>query len=281
MGFEYLRRAAVVAGAAVALTSTAAVQSIQAQAVVRGTLYDDASGAPLRGTVMLIDPATDAPVVYKATDSLGQFSLETQRGVYRIAAIHPGYKSILSAPVTLQNKERLTVRVPIAAAGDPTHRIGVLEHVHGDSVSAPVMRAAGLDNGRYETRKALGTGLHYDRAQMERSSVTTLGEFLQTVPGMSVTDPRQTSSVQLMRNAAMSSGSVPGVAASSCHLGWFVDGVRIDIPGTSDPMPEGLGTMQLEDLTAVEIFRGLSEMPPEFATPDHRCGAVAIWTRRE
>src|SRR5690348_10194661 len=103
MGWHILRRAADAAGVALAIAlstalivaSGASIQSLHAQAVVRGTLYDDASGTPIRGTVMLIDPATDAPVVYKTTDSLGWFSLEAKDGVYRIAAIHPGYKSIL------------------------------------------------------------------------------------------------------------------------------------------------------------------------------------------
>ena len=38
--------------------------------------------------------------------------------------------------------------------------------------------------------------------------------------------------------------------------------------------------MQIETIEAVEVFRGVSEMPPEFSAPDIRCGAVAIWTRR-
>src|SRR6185437_11165008 len=53
-----------------------------AQGVLRGVLYDDASGTPIRGTVMLVDPATDAAVVYNATDSLGRFNLQAQTGIY-------------------------------------------------------------------------------------------------------------------------------------------------------------------------------------------------------
>jgi hypothetical protein len=250
-----------------------------AQGVLRGVLYDDASGTPIRGTVMLVDPATDAAVVYNATDSLGRFNLQAQTGIYRIAAIHPGYKSILSAPISLQSGERLTIRVPIAAAGDPSHQIGVVEHVHpdGSGAAAPVQRDA---LSGFRARKAVGDGLHYDRAAFERSRVTTLGEFLQTVPGFSVTDPGSTSSMQLMRNAATVASSAGSVTPTSCYLGWFLDGHRIDIPGSNDGMTDGLGRLQLDDLDGVEIFRGLSEMPLEFAAPDLRCGAIAIWTRR-
>ena len=250
-----------------------------AQGVLRGVLYDDASGTPIRGTVMLVDPATDAAVTYNATDSLGRFNLQAQTGIYRIAAIHPGYKSILSAPISLQSGERLTIRVPIAAAGDPSHHIGVVEHVRpgGSTVAAPVKRD-GL-NG-FRSRKAIGDGLHYDRASFEQARVATLGEFLQTVPGFSVTDPGSTSSMQLMRNAASTASSAAAGVPNNCYIGWFLDGHRIDIPGTNDGMTDGLGRIQLDDLDGVEIFRGLSEMPLEFAAPDLRCGAIAIWSRR-
>ena len=34
------------------------------------------------------------------------------------------------------------------------------------------------------------------------------------------------------------------------------------------------------DVEVIEVFRGLSSIPPEFLTPQARCGVVAIWTRR-
>ena len=80
----------------------------------------------------------------------------------------------------------------------------------------------------------------------------------------------------MARSAGM---NIPG-AVSACHVGWFVDGHRMDMPGRTDPVTEGLGTMALENVEAVEVFRGLSEMPAEFAAPDLRCGAIAVWTRR-
>ena len=101
----------------------------RAQAVVRGVLYDDASGTLVRGSVMLIDPQSNAAVAYTATDSAGGFTLQVKDGVYQIGAVRPGYVSVLSAPVPLQSGERLTIRVPIAQFGDPEHRIGVTEHV--------------------------------------------------------------------------------------------------------------------------------------------------------
>src|SRR5581483_10116755 len=112
MGFQSIRRA-VVAGLSL-ITIASFTNVAGAQAIVRGVLYDDATGNPLRGTVMLVDPATDAAVVHVATDSLGQFSLQIERGTVQLAAIRPGYRQILSAPITLVSGERLTIRILMA-----------------------------------------------------------------------------------------------------------------------------------------------------------------------
>ena len=67
-----IRRGAFIVG--ISLVSAAGASRLSAQAVLRGVLYDDATGERLRGTVMLVDPATDAPLIHMATDTLGQFT---------------------------------------------------------------------------------------------------------------------------------------------------------------------------------------------------------------
>jgi hypothetical protein len=125
----------------------------------------------------------------------------------------------------------------------------------------------------------LGTGLQFDRARLAKSNVGTLGEFLQGVPGLSVLNPSSASSMQMSRSAG--GGFVnAGNNMTTCHVGWFVDGHRMDAFGKIDAATDALGSMSLETIDAVEIFRGASEMPPEFSAPDLRCGAVAIWTRK-
>ena len=277
MGFQLMRRAPVVAGVVLSMIAPVA----GGQAVVRGILYDDAKGTPVRGTVMLVDPATDAAVVHVTTDSLGQFTLQTGKGTFQLAAVRPGYKSVLSAPIALLNGERLTVRVPIAEQGDPEHRIGVIEHIRPDADAAKAAESARQEseNGGFERRRALGAGLHYDRKTIEKSPFRSLGEFLQNVPGFRVLDPNSTNSMSMSRNSALTTGMSAGGAAA-CRMGWFVDGHRMDMPGRSDPITDGLGSLPLETIDALEVFRGLSEMPAEFAAPELRCGAIAVWTRK-
>ena len=283
MGLQFILRAS---NAARVILVAAAAQSVAgAQVVIKGLLYDDANGTLLRGTVMLVDPSTDGPIVHTTTDSAGQFRLTTSAGTFQIAAVRPGYGSVLSAPVTAQNGESFTVRIPIAAEGDPHHRIAVVEHVRPPRPVAQL--ATGVtpdgmiagDAERLATRRAVGTGLQYDRTSIDKSNARTLGEFLQSVSGLSVRDPASTSSMEMTRNTGMSALSPRAVPGAACHVGWFVDGHRMDLPGKIDPITDGLGTMPLDDIAAIEVFRGLAEMPPEFADPELRCGAVAIWTK--
>jgi len=268
-----IRRGALIVG--IWLVSAAGAPRLSAQAVVRGILYDDATGERLRGTVMLVDPVTDAAVLHTATDTLGQFTMQFRGGTVQLAAVRPGYKSILSAPMALQNGERLTIRVPIAVDGDPTHAIGVLEHVRpGDNKPVDARKAA-LEG--FDTRRRVGTGLHYDHTQLVHSQNRTLGEFLQNVPGLRIGDPTSANSTTMMRSQALQTAS--SVAGRSCRIAWFLDGHRLDIPGQTDSMTDALGSMSLDNVAGLEVFRGVSEIPSEFADPDVRCGAIAVWTK--
>lgn len=279
MGFHCSGRARGIA--ALVLVATSVPLMARAQAVIRGVLYDDVSGTPVSGAVMLIDPRSDAAVAHTATDSAGAFVLQVGEGSYQIGAVRPGYVSVLSAAVPLQNGERLTIRLPIAQNGDPQHRIGVVEHVHPSSKRVAPSQDA-LSGTGFDGRRAVGMGLHYNREQLSRAGTETLGDFLRTVPGLSMADPSSTSTLQLSRNAGMpSSMTYAGSPGPSCHIGWFIDGHRVDLRDhASDPLTDGLGTMRLETIEAVEVFRGISEMPAQFADPDLRCGAIALWLRR-
>jgi hypothetical protein len=272
MSIPSIRRAA--ATASLLLSAVVPPAVARAQVLVRGVLYDDGTGMPVRGTVMLVDPATDSPVVHAVSDSLGQFELNTNSGVYQLAAVRAGYTSMVSAPIRLAAGEQMTIRVPIAQQGDPEHRITVVQHVRPASL---VSERTGGNEG-FAKRKALGTGLQFDQTKLAQSSATTLGEFLQNVAGVSVGDPGSTASMQMVRTAGLPSTTAQAGQGVGCRIGWFIDGRRVDQNGM-DAIVDGFGAIPLSTIDAIEVFRGISEMPTEFATPDLGCGAVAIWLR--
>jgi TonB-dependent Receptor Plug Domain/Carboxypeptidase regulatory-like domain len=272
MGF--MHRAAAAAATLLALAVPTVSRS---QVTIRGVLVDDSSGVPVRGAaVMLVDPVTDGPVVRSVSDSLGQFSLVTNPGTYQIAAVKEGFNTTLSAPVPLGDGEGLTIRIPIASKGDVQHRIGVLEHTLGRTQRRTRPQGTAALPG-FAARRSLGAGLSFTRKELSSSSSETLADFLRQVPGVRV----PSTSVSSSRSNDGSDGvSIRGGTSDGCRVGWYLDGHRMDLRGTPDPFIESLGSMRLDDLEAVEVFRGLSEMPPEFASPELRCGAVALWSRR-
>jgi hypothetical protein len=254
--------------------------ALSAQAIVRGFVYDDSTGKRLAdAAVMLVDAATDAAVVNTKTDSLGQFVLETRRGLYQIAAVREGYNSVLSAPVQLADGERLMIRFPIAMGGDPRNKIGVLEHVKPAAAQARTALDGSAHASAVERRRQVGTGIQFTRVDLEQSRALNVGEFLRRVPGVAVRDGNARDAVQIRRSVGANVGGSRVPSSLTCRVGWFIDGMRMDRPGIP-ASTEGLSTIRLEELDAIEVFRGISEMPPEFATPDLRCGAIALWTRR-
>lgn len=272
MGKQSMQRAAVIGLLIAAAVVFPAVSS--AQALVRGTLYDDGTGGPVRGTVMLVDPGTNGAVVHMVSDSVGRFELKTVSGIYQIAAVRSGYTSVLSAPIRLEAGETMTVRVPIAQAGDPVHHIGVLER----TVQPSIPDRSPVDDA-FARQRALGRGLQYDRTELARSTANTLGEFLQNVAGVSISDPASTSTMRMTRSAGVYTPPTPNNPAGACHVAWFIDGRRFDRNG-QDALTDGLGTLPLNAIQGVAVYRGISETPPEFAEPDVRCGAIVVWTRR-
>src|SRR5262249_24529657 len=154
-------------------------------------------------TVMLVDPSTDAPIARVASDSIGNFDLRAGPGTYQLAAVRDGFTSTLSAPLALHNGERMTLRVPMARDGYPVHPIAVLQHLRSDSKESQM--TDGQDHGaffsQYETRRSSGApGFRYAIPDFERSGVSTLGEFLQATPGVSVTNTESAASVDMSRS---------------------------------------------------------------------------------
>jgi hypothetical protein len=71
-----------------------------------------------------------------------------------------------------------------------------------------------------------------------------------------------------------------------CPVQVFVDGLLMtasvmDASGATEnagaAIDDFVSPLSVE---GIEVYRGLSTVPPEFLTPEADCGVVAIWTRR-
>jgi len=282
MGFQSQKQP-IAAAAAFALAMIVVPALASAQSVLRGVLYDDATGTPLSGgAVVLVDPGSDTPIYHTQADSTGVFSLDIAHpGTYQIAAIHEGYQSILSGPVPFQAGDRLTVKIPIATGGNPIHHIGVTEHVTALAAAAPAQPQPRTteQEAMLAHRGHSGLGTVYDHQKLLSMNAHTVGDVLAMTPGVGVDDPMggQGSSVQ-MRQSQMNFGGT-GTSSSVCHVGWFLNGQRYDRPDDPGGM-YALTGLSIKEVDAIEVYRSISEVPAEYAASDLRCGVVAIWTSR-
>lgn len=126
----------------------------------------------------------------------------------------------------------------------------------------------------FRRRLQTGLGFYITREQIAQKRPMLVSDLLREVPGLQV--------------VASGSGRRPTVQVArargkSCSTQIFVDGFLINRRRTADGPPDEAVIDDLvfpEAVEGVEVYRGLSTVPPEFLTPDADCGVVAIWTRR-
>ena len=127
--------------------------------------------------------------------------------------------------------------------------------------------ANALDRARlaeFYRHKASGGGMFVDRARIEEERVSRTSDLLRRMPGIRMGTDRAGRSVMRMGRA---------VGGRDCPPDFWIDGVRAAFMNVDD--------IPIQDIEALEIYRGPSGLPPEynsrFGNPG--CGAVIIWTR--
>jgi hypothetical protein len=142
-----------------------------------------------------------------------------------------------------------------------------------------------LASGRYDdfmARRAKGRGKYL--LADEIWSTTSIGDALNRVPGVNVRMGRG-GSISTVKMLRCNDGPLPGRG----QVGVYVDGFeRTSLPNITngalgagddkDPAAVVLSDFLAADVIGIEIYRGISEMPAEFANSRY-CAIVAIWTR--
>lgn len=176
---------------------------------------------------------------------------------------------LLAAPGTLLAQGGEGAERGSVAAADTVLRF---EPVRLPPLRVEVGRTArpGKMRGFDRRRRRHPAGVFVGRAEIERRDPRRTSDLLRGVAG--VTPGRPPAGVGRPRVRMDRTPFRPGRRA--CRVRYFVDGV---------PMP-GDGGFRVDDLApgeveAVEVYRGVSEVPPRFQRREDRCGTVVIWTR--
>jgi hypothetical protein len=257
-------------------------------AIVSGVFVDSA-GNPIQHAVLSVVGESLRVV----TDSTGHFRLLVPPGPKLLAARSLGYRPLMWA-VTLVSGQESVQRINLSQLSIMLPGITVVAQRYVPS------RLRG-----FEQRRRLGFGRFMDREQIDRQVVMRAADLLRQIPGVRVDRSRndplsyvvsfarcnlsavfpgatpahgEVGGTQVIGNSKLGkeigpgSGPSLGAARTRSSVGVYIDGFRV--PG--DP-GEALSMINANDVEAIEVYRGPSELPAEFMSDD--CAAIVIWTR--
>jgi hypothetical protein len=235
------------------------------QVRIVGRVIEDKSALPIGFADVTIRGPGGATLGRVETDELGNFEFTVRRGYgVRIHAARIGYRENTTPLLYFDNHRLLQVEVRL----DPEAiLLAPLEIVAWSEV---------IDNAMLEgywRRVETGLGFYITREQVEARNPGFVSDLLRDVPG-----------IQMSGGSVGARPNVRMVRASSrnCATQIFIDGFLVnprDVAGS----PEDF---RIDDMVSpasvegIEVYRGLSTVPPEFLNPDAACGVIAIWTRR-
>jgi hypothetical protein len=122
----------------------------------------------------------------------------------------------------------------------------------------------------FEQRRAQGIGTFITRDQIEAQNTSTPSDLFRMVPQVKLV--RVSGGLGIRFPSGMTSiRSGPG---NMCQPMMWLDGQRA--PGVE------IDDLRKDDIQAIELYRGASVTPPQFASAGvTQCGAVVVWTRRK
>lgn len=241
---------------ALAAVAPAAGQEVR----VVGRVIANDTERPLEAAEVSIRRADGGFIGSTETDSLGNFEfLVSRTSSVRLFAKRLGYESTITPLLYFDNRRFIQVEVRLDT---DAILLAPLEVV----VWSDVDRSPLLDN--FRARLETGLGTYFTREDIERRRPMYVTDMLRTVPGLQLVGegsgrPR----IELGRGTGM-----------ACATQVFVDGMLMNRGNA--------GAVRLDDVVSpgsiegIEVYRGLSSVPPEFLNADSECGVVAVWTRR-
>jgi len=221
-----------------------------------GRLLDQENGMPVDGAVVrVVDTGLQT-----LSNHNGRFLFpEVESGRYAVEIEHLAYGT-----------KRYPVEVPFGGAAQVEITMSQTP-IELEPIVVEAKSRAWLStmSGFYQ-RMDRGLGVFLTPEFIEQRAPTTLTDALRGLAGVRVVKqpgPGNNYGV-LLRGAVRFNGT----GISTCPPILYIDGVRVQ----DFPLDEIYGG----DLAAVEVYRGASELPAQFAGSDAGCGVVVVWTRR-
>jgi hypothetical protein len=223
---------------------------LAAQATITGTIKEDSSKVKLAGVEIVVQ-ALDRKV---ATDSAGRFTMGgLAHGIHIILIRAIGYQPVRLQAYLVSNDTldvELTLKKSIV-------QLAPLEVTA--SAVPPGLR-------EFEERRTLGMGEYIDWTRIRKEDFRRTSDLFRGVHGVRIGYDRS-------GQAYLSS------SRGNCPMQIVLDGLSIYKPG-SPGSPPSIDLWSLVNIDAIEVYRGASTTPMQYAGKGAGCGTVMLWTRR-
>jgi hypothetical protein len=230
----------------------------QSTGSLRGQVLAD-STTPLAEARVRIIGATGT--VLSGND--GRFSFDVVPPGHQVLEVRRlGYVQ-LTEWVTIVAGETLTLQVVLQLVPVALKPV----EVKGEAALWPAMEG-------FEERRTRTNGHFFDRTEIQRMQPRLFTDVLRRVPGIQV----QPSTGAFGGNEMVRMSRTVGVSGlRPCPVLFYLNGMPLQIAGDMSINQY----VPAEDVIAIEVYSGTSQIPPEFLSNllNSRCGVIVIWTR--
>jgi hypothetical protein len=236
-----------------------ATVSLDAQ-TVRGQILDGATMLPIPAASVTALSSAGRRIDRTDADSTGYFTLDLRgAGAYRLHAQRIGYRPVTSPDFDLGVREALEVELHMTVM-----TLNLEPLVIRNRAQPP--RLAALDRVGFYLREQNSPGLFMRREDIARTRGARMSDVLGSIPGTRRANIQGRPGISLGRS---------GGSGRACPPAVFLDGMQV------------LRAEAIDDIThvgaveAIEVYRGPSQTPAQFAGGETGCGVVVIWTQRQ
>jgi hypothetical protein len=256
---------------AVALPLALIPAAAGAQVHLHGRVVENASGQPVAAATVVMQDGRGRDLQRQVTDEDGNFAfVAVGMDAVRLRAERIGYRAATTPVIRFDGFTVFTLEILLDVSAVLLAPLTVVARSH--SLPAPTLAG-------FERRREGGFGWFMIREEIMRRNASLTTDLLANVPGLYLEPGRGTT----RRHVVMARGG------ARCRAHIFIDGVHVNRSMGNLPGRRGATvaeTVMLDDLISpngihgIEVYQGLSGLPPELVTPEITCGVVAIWTRR-
>jgi hypothetical protein len=229
-------------------------------------VLDARTDAPLAGVTVVVTDTSGDRVATRVSDEAGRLTVVVRRrAAVRMRAGRIGYR---------------TITTPLLDFGRDDHFVLDLR-LDPDAVALAPLEVVARENRQtrshvlsgFDERVVRGMGTYLTRADIERIRPQRVTDLFRQLAGITVSTSGAGRDATLQMNR-----SLFGRGGGPCQVQIYLDGMLVTRGGAGPISVDAL--VVPENVEGVEVYRGLSTVPPEFLNPNAHCGVVALWSRR-